>query len=99
MPVFFPADPDTAPGAIEDLHRCEVAEYVATHPDASAREIGEALCLPTWNVRRALAHLRGEPSPWRKAPIPAGADLTTPGGAWPVRVRKARFGTPPGGRE
>lgn len=61
------------PYSLADQHRREVAEHLAAHPGASVSDISASLCLPRWNVERALAALRGEalPAPVRKAHTPA----------------------------
>lgn len=78
-------DPATAPAALAEQHRREVAEYLERRPGAGTDEVAEALVLPRWNVERARAALAGAPEPvvarrsYRTANRTAGGWALRPG--------------------
>ena len=57
----FHLHPDTAPDVIRAAHRKRVAVARRLWPRATAAEIGKAVCLPTWNVERAMKELDATP--------------------------------------
>lgn len=55
----FVLHPDTSPEAIHAAQLADVRDALAElGPGATAEEIGDRVCLPTWNVRRLLGELR-----------------------------------------
>jgi hypothetical protein len=58
---LFALHPDTEPAAIRAAHRRSVAVARRLWPRATPEEIGRALCLPTWNVERAMKELGAQP--------------------------------------
>lgn len=55
--VRTPCDPETEPEAIEGRHRFDV-ELLVKAGCADPVKLSEALCLPLWNVKRALHWLK-----------------------------------------